>query len=73
MRAGPDNGSVPVNANGGWLHDIVGEMYVVASACFEAVAAEWVSRFVGQSGNSAAITSPMVTASTRILSRRGRA
>ena len=71
--AGPSDGSVPVNAAGGWLHDIAGETYVVAPACFEAFAAGRISRFVDQFGNSAAITSPVVTASTRILSRRGRA
>ena len=39
MRAGLRDGSVPVNAAGAWLHNIAGEAYVVAPACFEAVAA----------------------------------
>ena len=40
MRAGLRDGSVLVNAAGAWLHNIAGEAYVVASACFEAFAAE---------------------------------
>ena len=39
MRAGLRDGSVPVNADGGWLHNIAAETYVVAPACFEAFAA----------------------------------
>ena len=37
-RAGLRDGSVPVNAAGAWLHNIAGEAYVVAPACFEAFA-----------------------------------
>ena len=40
VRNGLRDGSVPVNAAGAWLHNIVGEAYVVAPACFEAFAAE---------------------------------
>ena len=36
VRAGLRDGSVPVNAAGAWLHNIAGEAYVVAPACFEA-------------------------------------
>ena len=39
MRTGLRDGSVPVNTAGGWLHNIAGEAYVVAPACFEAFAA----------------------------------
>ena len=39
MRAGLSDGSVPVDADGGWLHNIAGETHVVAPACFEAFAA----------------------------------
>ena len=39
-RAGLRDGSVPVNAAGAWLHNIAGDAYVVAPACFEAFAAE---------------------------------
>ena len=39
VRAGFRDGSVPVNAGGAWLHNIAGEAYVVAPACFEAFAA----------------------------------
>ena len=39
VRAGLRDGSVPVNAEGGWLHNIAGEAYVVTPACFEAFAA----------------------------------
>ena len=39
VRAGLRDGSVPVDADGGWLHNIAGEAYVVAPACFEAFAA----------------------------------
>ena len=39
VRAGLRDGSVPVNAAGAWLHNIAGEAYVVAPACFEAFAA----------------------------------
>ena len=37
-RAGLRDGSVPVNAASAWLHNIAGEAYVVAPACFEAFA-----------------------------------
>ena len=33
------DGTVAVNADGAWLHNIAGEAYVVAPACFEAFAA----------------------------------
>ena len=39
VRSGIRDGSVPVNAAGGWLHNIAGEAYVVSPACFEAFAA----------------------------------
>ena len=39
VRAGLRDGSVPVNAADAWLHNIAGEAYVVAPACFEAFAA----------------------------------
>ena len=39
VRAGLRDGSVPVSADGAWLHNIAGEAYVVAPACFEAFAA----------------------------------
>ena len=39
VRTGLRDGSVPVNAPGAWLHNIEGEAYVVAPACFEAFAA----------------------------------
>ena len=39
VRSGLRDGSVPVNAAGAWLHNIAGEAYVVAPACFEAFAA----------------------------------
>ena len=39
VRAGLRDGSVPFNAGGAWLHNIAGEAYVVAPACFEAFAA----------------------------------
>lgn len=39
VGAGLRGGSVPANADGGWLHDIARETYVVAPACFEAFAA----------------------------------
>ena len=39
VRAGLRDTSVPVNAAGAWLHNIAGEAYVVAPACFEAFAA----------------------------------
>ena len=39
VRAGLRDGSVPVNAGGAWLHNIAGEAYAVAPACFEAFAA----------------------------------
>ena len=39
MRAGLRDGSVAVNAAGAWLHNIAGEAYAVAPACFEAFAA----------------------------------
>ena len=39
VRAGLRDGSVPVNAAGAWLHNIAGDAYVVAPACFEAFAA----------------------------------
>ena len=39
VRAGLNNGSVPANANGGRLHNITGETYMVAPACFEALVA----------------------------------
>ena len=39
MRTGLRDGSVAVNAAGAWLHNIAGEAYVVAPACFEAFAA----------------------------------
>ena len=38
VRAGLRDGSVPVNIAGAWLHNIAGEAYVVAPACFEAFA-----------------------------------
>ena len=38
VRAGLSDGSVPVDAAGGWLHNIAGETYVVAPACFAAFA-----------------------------------
>ena len=39
VRAGLRDGSLPINAAGAWLHNIAGEAYVVAPACFEAFAA----------------------------------
>lgn len=39
VRAGPRDGSVPVNTDGAWPHNIAGEAYVVAPACFQAFAA----------------------------------
>ena len=39
VRTGLRDGSVPVNAAGASLHNIAGEAYVVAPACFEAFAA----------------------------------
>ena len=39
VRAGLRDGSVAVNAEGAWLHNIAGEAYVVTPACFEAFAA----------------------------------
>jgi len=39
VRAGLRDGSAPVNAASAWLHNIAGEAYVVAPACFEAFAA----------------------------------
>ena len=39
VRAGLRDGSLPVNAADAWLHNIAGEAYVVAPACFEAFAA----------------------------------
>ena len=39
VRTGLRDGSVPVNTTGAWLHNIEGEAYVVAPACFEAFAA----------------------------------
>ena len=39
VRTGLRDGSVPVNTRGAWLHNIAGEAYVVAPACFEAFAA----------------------------------
>ena len=39
VRTGLRDGSVPVNTAGAWLHNIEGEAYVVAPACFEAFAA----------------------------------
>ena len=39
VRAGLRDGSVPVNAPGAWLHNIEGEAYAVAPACFEVFAA----------------------------------
>ena len=39
MRAGLREGSIPANADGGWLHNIGGDAYVVRPACFEALAA----------------------------------
>ena len=39
VRSGIRDGSVPINAAGGWLHNIAGEAYVVSPACFEAFAA----------------------------------
>ena len=39
VRAGVRDGSVPINAAGAWLHNIAGDAYVVAPACFEAFAA----------------------------------
>ena len=39
VRVGLRDGSVPVNATGAWLHNIAGEAYVIAPACFEAFAA----------------------------------
>ena len=39
VRTGLRDGSVPVNAAGAWLHNIAGEAYAVAPACFEAFAA----------------------------------
>jgi len=39
VRAGLRDSSVTVNAKGAWLHNIAGEAYVVAPACFEAFAA----------------------------------
>ena len=38
VRSGLHDGSVPVNTAGAWLHNIEGEAYVVAPACFEAFA-----------------------------------
>ena len=40
VRTGLRDGSVPINAATAWLHNIAGEAYVVAPACFEAFAAE---------------------------------
>ena len=39
VRAGVRDGSVAVNADGAWLHNIAGEAYVVSPAGFEAFAA----------------------------------
>ena len=39
LRAGLRESSVPVNAAGGWPHNIEGEAYAVSPACFEAFAA----------------------------------
>ena len=39
VRAGLRDGSVAINADGAWLHNIKGEAYVVSPACFEAFAA----------------------------------
>ena len=38
VRGGLHDGSVPVNTAGAWLHNIEGEAYVVAPACFGAFA-----------------------------------
>ena len=38
VRASLRDGSVAVNAEGAWLHNIAGEAYVVSPACFEAFA-----------------------------------
>ena len=40
VRAGLRDGSIAVNAEGGWLHNIGGEAYVVAPDGFEAFAAQ---------------------------------
>ena len=40
VRDGVRDGSIPVNADGGWLHNIAGEAYVVLPDCFEALAGE---------------------------------
>ena len=39
VRAGLRDGSIAANADGGWLHNIAGDAYVVRPACFEAFAA----------------------------------
>ena len=39
MRDGLRGGTIPVNAAGGWLHNIAGEAYVVVPDGFEAFAA----------------------------------
>ena len=39
VRTGLRDGSVAINADGAWLHNIEGEAYVVSPACFEAFAA----------------------------------
>ena len=39
VRAGLRDGSIAANADGGWLHNIDGDAYVVRPACFEAFAA----------------------------------
>ena len=39
VRTGLRDGSVAVNTPGAWLHNIAGEAYAVAPACFEAFAA----------------------------------
>ena len=38
VRAGLRDGSVPVNTDGAWLHNIEGEAYAVVPSCFEAFA-----------------------------------
>ena len=39
VRAGLRDGKIPANAEGGWLHNIAGEAYVVMPECFDAFAA----------------------------------
>ncbi len=38
VRTGFRDGTIPVNASGGWLHNLAGEAYVVEPDCFEAFA-----------------------------------